>query len=240
MLFRATILPLLFAVTGWAQLTFTVPVTDRSGSGNPLEISGNISFSESVTEGMLSVSTSYDIAAKNSSSKTIVLLVATLDEKGPHGRGAQHVFQFDNFFRQGFLAGESFTLARIPPDQPHITCCTNVTEEAGDPRGDVRVVYVRFSDGTSFGDESVSKEILEIETQVLQRLRELDAVSSAEQFEKLLAQKMRRPEAEAFLETLRRVQREQGTATARKQVRVGIAYAEQHMAGSETAQAVRQ
>ena len=237
MVSRAIVLPVLLAVSAWGQLTFTVPVADRSDSGSPLEISGTISFTESEQGTSIALSTQYEVTARNLSPKVIILLIASMDGAAPHSKGRHRVLQFDNLFHEGFAPGESFVLARESPEERGPTCCVG-TLDADEPHGEIRVQYVRFSDGSTFGDESVAADILEVESMLLERLRGLDTARNDKEFLRTLREKMRHQEADAFLESIRSVQRTQGTAAARKQVRAGLEHADRHLTELMTAQAV--
>src|SRR5207245_4722028 len=98
MKFRATILlPLCLTLSAWSQLTFTVPVVDKSDSGSPLEISGTASFTEEVVGNSVTAFSEYEVMARNMSGKGVVLLVAYFDESGLHGGSTHHVLEFDPF-----------------------------------------------------------------------------------------------------------------------------------------------
>lgn len=236
MLLKAIIALPLFLATSLGQLTFTVPVVDRSAPSSPLEISGTISFAESENDRPITSSIEYNVIARNLSQKTIVLLVASMDESAPHGKTRHHTLQFDNLFRLGFAPGESFTLAQDSPEDRVPACCADPRAPANDPHAEVHVEYVRFSDGSTFGDESAAKDILEVEALLLGKLRSLDATRRDQDFVKTLHAKRERKEVDAFLDSIRRVQRTKGTSTARKQVRAGLAHADKHLMESMTAQ----
>ena len=169
----AFILPVVLAVSAWSQLTFTIPVQDKSGAGAPLEMSGTISFSENVLRKSITTSTDYEVKARNRSEKPIVLIVATFDESGPHGGNRHHILQFDDVFRLGISPGQSFVLSRSDRGTPAY-CCIDPHSKAEQPRAEVRVLFVQFSDGSTFGDKVAAKDILEIQAAVL-RARELGA-----------------------------------------------------------------
>ena len=82
----AILLPVCLTLSAWSQLTFTVPVVDKSDSGSPLEISGTATFTEQMVANSVTASSTFKINARNTSRKGIVLLLAYFDEAGPHGR----------------------------------------------------------------------------------------------------------------------------------------------------------
>jgi hypothetical protein len=225
----AFVLPWVLAVSAWSQLTFTIPVQDKSGTGNPLEISGTISFSENVVLKSITTSADYEVKARNHSDKPIVLIVATFDESGPHGGSRHHILQFDDIFRLGISPGQSFVLSRSDRTTPAF-CCVDPQSKAEQPRADVRVVFVQFSDGSTFGDKAAAKNIFEIQAAVLDRLRTLDDARSDEEFLRLLRKGIEPDEAEAFFEAIRRTQKEKGTSMARGRVRSALINSEKHVA----------
>jgi len=238
MRFRATlVLPLCLTLSAWAQLTFTVPVVDQSDFGSPLEISGTASFTEKVVANSVTTSSEYLVTARNASGRGIVLLVAYFDEAGPRGGGTHHILQFDNLFRPEFGPGESFVLARSDPGNRSSFCCVNPLWTADEPKAEVRVQFVQFSDGSTFGVEATAKDILAIRSVVSDRLHRLDGARSDQEFLQLLEQKIQPDAADAFFEAVRNIQKAKGTAAARNQVRSGLANAEKHLAASRITEA---
>jgi len=225
----AFIVPVFLAVSAWSQLTFTIPVQDKSEPGTPLEISGTISFSENVLMKSITTSTNYEVKAQNHSEKQIVLIVATFDESGPHGGSRHHILQFDDVFRLGISPGQSFVLSRSDRATPSF-CCINLASEAEQPRAEVRVLFVQFSDGSTFGDKTAAKNILEIQATVLERLRTLDDTRDDQEFLQILRRKIEPDEADTFFEAMRRTQKEKGTSVARGRVRSALINSEKHLA----------
>ena len=123
----AILLPLCLTLSAWSQLTFTVPVVDKSDSGSPLEISGTATFTEQMVANSVTASSKFKINARNTSGKGIVLLLAYFDEMGPHG-GTQHIIQIDYFFRRHRAPGDSFALTPSRPGRRASACCINPLE----------------------------------------------------------------------------------------------------------------
>ena len=99
MRFQAAILvALCLTLSAWSQLTYTVPVTDKSDPGSPLQISGTASFTESIVRNSVTSSSNFKVKARNVSGKAIVLLLASFDEAGPHCGGTHHPVEIDHFF----------------------------------------------------------------------------------------------------------------------------------------------
>jgi hypothetical protein len=107
----------------WSQLTYTVPVVDKSDPGSPLKISGTASFTELTVSNSVRSSNSFRVDARNLSEKGVLLLRAYFDEAGPHGGRTQQVIQIDHFFWGQIGPGESFVLARKRPEGRASACC---------------------------------------------------------------------------------------------------------------------
>src|SRR3989441_5955814 len=215
----AILVPLFLTLSAWSQLRYTVPVTDKSDPGSPLKISGTASFTERIVAN--SVTSYFKVEALNVSGRTIVLLLASFDEAGPHGGGTHHLVKIDHFFWGDIAPGGSFVLARSRSGRR-----TYPLETAVEPKAEVGVQYVQFVDGSTFGDETRAKGILGLRRVILESLRRLDTATGKEEFLALLAQKIQPDDADDFLKTFRQTQKNYGTAAARAQVHTGLIVAE--------------
>jgi hypothetical protein len=218
MRFQAAILvPFCLTLSAWSQLTYTVPVTDKSDPGIPLQISGTASFTESIVANSVTSSSNFKVKARNVSGKAIVLLLAYFDETGPHGGSTHHPIEIDHFFWGAIAPGHSFVLASSRSRRR-----TYPLETAEEPKAEAGVEYVQFVDGSSFGDETAAKDILGLRPVILEALRRLDAATDKEEFLARLAQKIQPDDADRFLEAFRQTQKSYGTAVARAQVHTGL------------------
>jgi len=218
MRFQAAILvPFCLTLSAWSQLTYTVPVTDKSDPGIPLQISGTASFTESIVANSVTSSSNFKVKARNVSGKAIVLLLAYFDETGPHGGSTHHPIEIDHFFWGAIAPGHSFVLASSRSRRR-----TYPLETADEPKAEVSIQYVQFVDGSSFGDETAAKDILGLRPVILEALRRLDAATDKEEFLARLAQKIQPDDADRFLGAFRQTQKNYGTAAARAQVHTGL------------------
>jgi hypothetical protein len=208
--------------SAWSQLTYTVPVVDKSEPGSPLKISGTASFTELIVANSVKSSSSFKVNARNVCDKAIILVLAHFDETGPHGVGTHHVIQRDHFFRGNIAPGKSLVLARGRPGRRTSACCVSPLGPANEPKTEIRVQYVQFIDGSTFGDETTAKDILRTRSAILDALRRLDNASNSANFLALLAQKIQPEGADIFLETFRRTRKSHGTAAARAKVRARV------------------
>ncbi len=240
MRFKAAILfPLCLTLSAWSQLTYTVPVVDKSDPGSPLKISGTASFSELIVADSVTSSSNFRVEARNMSGTAIVLLLAYLDEAGPNGGETHHPIYIDHFFWGDIAPGESFELARGRSGRRTSALRINPLGPAADPEAEVSVQYVQFVDGSTFGDEATAKDILDQRPVILGALRRLNHAGSSEELLALLAEKIQPETADRFLEAFRRTEKHRGIAAARAQVRTALTVAEERTPTFRTVQAAQ-
>jgi len=236
MRFRHFVVPFLallsfcFTRSAWSQLTYTVPIVDKSDSRSPLKISGTASFTELIVANSVKSSSTFKVDARNVGDKAIILVLAFVDQAGPHGVGTHQVIQRDHFFWGNIAPGESIVLARGPLAKRPSACCISPRGPASEPKAEIRVEYVQFIDGSTFGNKTTAKDILGTRSAIFDALRRLDNASNSENFLALLEQKIQPEEADTFLETFRRTRKSHGTAAARAQVHKGLTAAAAHAA----------
>ena len=237
----AKLLPLCLTLSAWAQLTYTVPVLDKSDRGSPLEISGTASFTERIVANSVTSSSNFRIEARNLSGKGILLLLAYFDEVGPHGGGAHHLIQIDHFFWGDIAPEDSFVLARSSPRERSSASVGRISplRPSDEPKAEVSVQYVQFVDGSTFGEETIAKEVLDLRSVILDALRRLDNAGSEKVFRALLAQKIQPHDADSFFEAFRHTEKHHGTAAARAQVHTGLTVADERGAALRGVQAAQ-
>jgi len=237
MLRTAACVLLCHALPSFAQTAVTVPVTDNSAPGSPLQITGTITFTDQLSGNSVVSSSRYELTATNVSGKGIVLMLVRFRESGSRGGGTLHNIQWDNCFRNEAIAPEkTFVLDRsIGGFQTQ--CCINPLESGRDPVAEVSVLYSEFADGSTYGDKSEAADILATRSLIVEHLRQLDAARGDEAFVHLLAQKLKSDEADGFFETVRSVQKSGGTEAARAQVHRDVGNAARHLAAMQAATA---
>jgi Cu/Ag efflux protein CusF len=232
----ATLLLFLFSILeSWAQTSVTVPVLDKSELGSPLQITGNITFTDRITGNSISSSSDYELKARNVSGKEIIFLLVHFTEMGPREGGIGHYIQWDNFFRN----------EEIPPGTVFILDRSSGGKQIGsfnplgpsrDPVADVRVLYAEFSDGSIYGEKREAKDILAARSVIFAALQRLDRANDDRSFLQILAQRLETEEADGFLEGVRSAQKNGSTGAARRLVHTELASAEKHFAVMRSAQ----
>jgi len=211
----------------------TVPAQDVSSPGNPLAISGSAQILETTLDRQVRVSISNEISATNISPKGILALVARVEVSPAHASMRRFTKELDCFFGPDIIkpgVQESFSgPAQSATNEPY-----NPNNPPRTPQANVRVVYVQFTDGSTFGDEAFAQHLKELRHITLQNLRRLDrayARGGVAAFVEELNETISPAEVNTFLESIRRTEREFGAQAALTRVRAALQFAEEHKAG---------
>jgi hypothetical protein len=231
----AALLLLCVALPSFAQTVVTVPVTDLSAPGSPLQISGNVSFTDQLLGNSVVSSSNYKLTARNVSGRGIVFVLVRFEASGGRGGGMLHSFQWENFFSNEVIAPEkTFVLARSVGEH-QTSCCVNPLEPAASPKAEVNVMYSEFDDGSTYGDRSEAATVFATRSMVIEGLRQLDALKGDEDFVRLLGQNLTSADADDFLEILRSIQKRDGIQAVRAKVRRDLGNAARHLAQMQAA-----
>ena len=228
---------LCLALPSLAQTVVTVPVTDSSAPGSPLQVKGDITFTDQLSGNSVVSSSKYQLTATNVSGKGIVCMVVRFRESGSRGGGVLHTIQWDKFFGNEAIAPEKNFVLKRSSGGFQTKCCVNPLEAGVAPVAEVSVVYSEFTDGSTYGDKNEAADILATRSLIVERLHQLDAAEGDEVFVRLLAQKLKSDEADGYIERVRSVQKSGGTEAARAQVRRDIDNAAKHLAAMQAATA---
>src|ERR1700687_649520 len=134
---------LCFSLTrsAWSQLTYTIPVVDKSDPGSPLKISGTASFTELIVANSVKASSSFKVHARNVGDKAIILVLAHVDKTGHHGVGTHQVNPRHHFFWVAIAPGESLVLAPAGAGRGTSNCCVSPRGHANALQAEIRVQY---------------------------------------------------------------------------------------------------
>jgi hypothetical protein len=98
------------------------------------------------------------------------------------------------------------------------------------PRCEVTVRWVQFADGTTFGDNSYARPLLENRAttlKVLQQLNEVYVNEGSEKFAEQLQQRVNPPTADSYLDHIRTLQKRRGTARAVEALQTHLSIAQE-------------
>jgi hypothetical protein len=182
-----------------AQNNIIVAFSDSTGPGNPFKVSGSVSLRELTLGNQLQYSWGQHISVRNISGKPALLLVASLRQIGRRSQGDRHslddgmtfVMTEDRFFSDGPIAsGDSVELRNTEPEHFETKCCINPLEATHAPEAQFKVLFVEFTDGSTFGDTSAAAEAFAARARIVNSLRDLVQSSSriqvSEDFKRML------------------------------------------------------
>jgi hypothetical protein len=152
-----------------------VLVEDSSGPGSPLQVSGSVSFVESVVAHEVTSYRSEDVRVRDISHEPILLIVASFEDAGPKSSGENFDLVVDDFFKEKvILPGEEVVLLQRPLGQ-HYTS-EPFRAARGDerpPRAQFRLLFAQLLDGSTFGDPVAAKKWLDMRQSTLVSLKKL-------------------------------------------------------------------
>jgi hypothetical protein len=152
-----------------------VAVVDKTEPGSPLQVSGHVSFDESVVDNQVTSSRSENIRARNVSGKRMLLLVAYFEEAGSRSSGEDFELVVDKFFQdETILPGEEVILLQRPMGEHHTSEPFRMSlDDKSPPIAEFLLRFVQFSDGSTFGDPAAATKWINSRKSVLQALRAL-------------------------------------------------------------------
>jgi hypothetical protein len=155
-----------------------VPVEDSSGAGSPLQVSGSVSFVESVAANEVTSYRSEDVRVRDISHEPILLIVASFEDAGPRSSGENFDLVVDNFFKEKvILPGEEVVLLQRPLGQHHTSEPFRVARgDERPPRAQFRLLFAQLLDGSTFGDPAAAKKWLDMRHSTLVSLKKLQQV----------------------------------------------------------------
>ena len=233
----AILVPLCVAFSAWSQISYTVSVIDKSDSGAPVAISGTATFTDVFDDKSVGSWGSFSLRGRNLSTKSILLLLAYFDEAAPNQRETRHVICVDHFFWEEIAPGRSFNLPPIN-SRSQKSELRHGSAPATDPEAEVRVQYVQFTDGSSYGSKMAADGVLRLRLTILHSLQRLANTGGAPEFRALLATKAS-PGAGKFFEDLRLMQESRGTEATRAEVQSDLRVAQERMRRLQTIQSIQ-
>jgi hypothetical protein len=210
-----------------------VPIQDKSELYSPLQVSGEVSISETVQANQVSATRGELVKVRNISEKAILLFVASLIDAGPRSSRWDVDLTTDNFFKdKALLPGDEVTVwQRSLGDGFTVEPFRSATGEGRPPIAEFRLQFVQFADGSTVGDSEVAKEYIDSRESKLLFLRTLDDAYRAHGESGLLEALEQYPSAKrpyALWSQIRDQQRANGTEASVLFVRHLISIATQH------------
>jgi hypothetical protein len=181
----------------------TIPITDQSAAGNPLENRGECKLSETGTE-----VSEVTWLTRNAAQKPIVAYVETLTVRFSNGHSQDTIRNWESFFQpQVMMPGDEIPLHTnqrrqfpAPGYSP-----PRSSPASAEPTCEVNVHWVQFLDSTAYGDKISAKKLLSIREATLTGLLHLADVYDSEGlqgFAEELKKPVVPPLADAYMEHL--------------------------------------
>ncbi len=212
--------------------SIVTPIKDVSSLGSPIKITGEWRFKLTTSGRTEKLNYQEHLVATNVSAEKIVAYVVNIRVTGPTGPLSDENLAIDAFFQRthelapgqrfesrerhaGELSGD---MSEIPSGRPV------------NPHAEAKVVFIQFEGGSTFGDatDPLAAEFLGHRAKTLAALQQLADAAAAEgtqEFEKALAVKQEDTQAEDTLESIRKVQRRNGTMAAVAKAKEMLAFA---------------
>lgn len=206
----------------------SVPITSGPASGTPLDNRGTCKFSESGRE---LLSTVWSIA--NVSQKSIVAYVETLTVRYSDGRTEERPREWESFFHPTVIEPGDV----IPPSPqsappriyPNPDSRPQDSVSSVQPSCEANARWVQFLDGTIFGEPRYGEQLIKIRQATLTALRHLDEVyktQGVQRFDEELQKPVQPSISDAYIEHLRRFEKEHNALATVGQLETHIKVAE--------------
>jgi hypothetical protein len=197
----------------------TVPIEDTSVPGSPLQISGHVSFDETVVANEVTSHRSEDVRARNMSGKPILLIVASFQEAGPKSSGEDVEIVVDSFFQEKpMFPGETVPLWRRPFGEHYISEPFRLDPNQERPgKAQFCLRFVQFSDGSTFGDPTAARKWLDGRDSTLVSLKKLRQIYNEQgepSFLQALEKDLNADGSSSLWNQIRRIKRTRGAQAA--------------------------
>lgn len=211
----------------------TLPVQDASEPGSPFAVTGTVTIRETLSGDRLESAFSDTISVRNVSNKTVLVAVFQLDVKPAYAGPESDTRQYECFFARDVIPpGHDHDISR--PSSGSISVELMTPGRLPDvPRAQLRTLFVQFTDGSTYGEQTHARHILSLRRQTWQHLKRLDRIyahQGEQEFVQELLQPVEPTEVNTYFEAIRQAQRQLGTAVAIGQVRQALHNANQHQA----------
>jgi hypothetical protein len=167
LILRGTILILLLQADPQSKFLKTeLPVSDKSSAGAPLQAAGNATASSEITDKGIESTAQLTARLKNISTKPILAFEAITDLSPSYVGGDRMTSHHDFFFSDSLLTPGSSTEIAIAPHKEivfwnraeHPANFEDI-HQPSQARAEVKVTFVQFADGTTFGASQWSRTL---------------------------------------------------------------------------------
>jgi hypothetical protein len=183
-------------------------MADVSGPHSPIKVTGQVSWHQEVgADAKVRLVCETHVELTNFSSKTIMAYEVSLDILPRYGGGKHTVFQNDGFFTENlnFAPG-----SQKPLDYD----CSSISWQSGQwnrpieprpfegtPRAESKIIFVQFSDGSTYGASDWGKHLTESRFVIVERINELlqEYQLGEESLPTTIAQQLTRPDNTIYL-----------------------------------------
>jgi hypothetical protein len=207
----------------------SVPISDGSPAGSPLENKGVCRLSETGTE----MRSRPLWTVGNISRKPIVAYVETLVVRYSSGLTTEMTRNWEFFSHPNIMGpGEEITLpdGRSPTIAPDPNGAPGNSSASVRPACEAYARWVQFLDGTVFGDPKYAEELLKVRAATYAALLHLGNVytnQGLERFDEALHKPVQPPEVDTYIDHLRRYEKEHGVQATAEKLQLHIKIAEE-------------
>lgn len=153
-------------------LAKTIPISDDSSSGSPVALKGTVTF-----DGENADNVTCSVTGHNNSPKSVIAYTFELDMTRPSGEPAVGLFQYDRFLKK-----QSISLPHA--DFPVFADCKtghelDIVRTPAPPEAHAKLLFVQYEDGSVWGNDKTTAEIMAQRSDVVAYLQSLKAAYSS-------------------------------------------------------------
>lgn len=153
-------------------LAKTIQISDDSSRGSPVSLKGTVTFDDKNPDNV-----ACSVTGHNNSTKSIITYAVELDLTKPSGEPAIVRFQHDRFFKD-------LSISLPQTDFPVLTDCEsghelNIPRTPAPAEAHAKLLFVQYDDGSVWGDDKTTSEIMTQRADVLAYLQSLKAAYSS-------------------------------------------------------------
>lgn len=150
----------------------TLQISDDSPKGSPVSLRGTVTFDQKDPNDL-----ACSVTGHNQSAKSIITYAVELDIKEPTGEPQILHFEHDRFFKD-------LNISLPQTDFPILTDCVvgherNIPRTPAPPEAHGKLLFVQYDDGSVWGDNETTSEVMRQRADTLAYLQSLKAAYSS-------------------------------------------------------------